>query len=50
MNEFVVTTKTATQFFSEKTYIEDNFQADVKFLDERVVLSNSLAMINHFHV
>ena len=50
MNEFVVTTKTATQFFSEKTYIENNYQADSQFIDERFVLSNSLAMFSHFSI
>ena len=45
-----MTTKTATQFFSEKTYIDNDYHTDNKFLDERFVLSSSLAMFNHFHV
>ena len=46
MNEFIVTTKTTTQFFSEKTYIENDFKVDSEFLTERFVLSRSLAMFN----
>ena len=48
MHEFVVTTKTATQFFSEKTYIDNNEQLDSEFVIERFSLSRSLAMLNHF--
>lgn len=48
MNEFIVTTKTATQFFSEKTYIRNQDRLDSEFLQERFVLSRSLAMFNHF--
>lgn len=50
MHEFVVTTKTATQFFSEKTYIDNNEQLDSEFVIERFSLSRSLAMLNHFSV
>ena len=50
MNQFIVTTKTSTQFFSEKTYIDNNFHADNQFTVERFVLSNTLAMFNHFTV
>ena len=50
MNEFIVTKKTATQFFSEKTFIDNNYHTDSKFLEETFVLSNSLAMFNHFHL
>jgi len=46
MNEFIVTTKTTTQFFSEKTYIENNYNVDSEYAVERFVLSRSLAMFN----
>lgn len=50
MNEFIVTTKTGTQFFSEKTFINNDYKMDTQFVSERFVLSNSIAMFNHFTV
>lgn len=46
MNEFIVTTKTTTQFFSEKTYIDNDYMVDSEYNIERFVLSRSLAMFN----
>lgn len=50
MNDFIVTTKTTTQFFSEKAYIENDMRVDSEFIVERFVLSRSLAMFNQFTV
>ena len=50
MNEFIVTTKTATQFFSEKAYLENDNRIDFEFISEKFILSKSLAMFNHFTV
>ena len=50
MNEFIVTTKTTTQFFSEKTYIDNGYKLDFDYIIERFVLSKSLAMFNHFTI
>ena len=50
MNEFIVTTKTATQFFSEKAYIQNDNRVDSEFLIERFTLSRSLAMHNSFNI
>ncbi len=50
MNEFIVTTKTTSQFFSEKTYIDNDYNVDSEYLIERFVLSKSLAVLNHFTV
>ena len=49
-NEFIVTTKIATQFFSEKTYIDNDSHTDTEFIIERFALSKSLGMFNHFTV
>ena len=50
MNKFIVTTKTATKFFSEKTYMNNNNTLDYEFVIERFALSKSLAMFNHFNI
>ena len=50
MNEFIVTTKTATQFFDEKAFLENDNRIDFEFISEKFVLSKSLAMFNHFTV
>ena len=39
LNKFAVTTKTVSQFFSEKTYINNNHELDASFEIERFMLS-----------
>ena len=50
MNEFIITTKTGSKFFSEKSYIANNYQARSQFYTESFVLSRSLTMFNHFTI
>lgn len=50
MNSFLVTTKVATQFFSAKTYIDNDYRTDTEFQVDHFALSRSLAMFNHFTV
>ena len=39
LNKFAVTTKTVSQFFSEKTFINNNHELDASFEIERFMLS-----------
>ena len=41
MNHFAVTTKTISQFFSEKAYIDNELSLDASFEVERFMLSKS---------
>lgn len=50
MNEFIVTTKTVTQFFSEKTFINNDHKLDAEIEVERFILSRSQGTYNSYKI